>query len=309
MCIRDRDKERAYYGVEAIEDSDPKTFQVLGTNNHDFGQMAYAKDRNNVYYTSKRIFDADPLSFEIVENVWMLSGSFGKDKNSAYRDGEIFSKQDLISLQKSRVPLSAKHLGGNYYLYLGVVSYYLPPVQSAPCLCPVYAKASSSDFVHADPTTFKFLKGKYARDEKNIYYDGSFLTHDPTQSFTLLTEPYAKDSQKVFFGNDVIEGAIPQTFQILSAGYSKDESSVFYNTKKVPGVVDIDTFSVLGKGLSSDVGYHGSAVYYSYAKDSSQVFCLGEILTGADVRTFVLKGKNGMPQDKFRYYDGCERKK
>jgi uracil-DNA glycosylase len=41
-------------------------------------------------------------------------------------------------------------------------------------------------------------------------------------------------------------------------------------------------------------------------RDKENVFCEGNILSGADVGSFILKGKNGMPQDKLHRYNRCE---
>lgn len=300
-----KDKTRAYYGTEAIEGSDPKTFQVLGTNNHDFGQMTYAKDENNVYSLSKRVFGADSKSFQVVENVWMIQGSFGEDKTSAFKDGEIFPKNDLAYFRKSKIPPSAKNLGSNYYLYRDNIYHYSPPIQEGAYFGLIYAQYSPEQIL-ADPATFQVLKNGYARDKEYVYYGDSKFANDPDDSFMLLKPPYSKTNKAVFLNNDVISGALPDSFEILSLGYAKDEQSIFYRDRKVNGA-DTVTFKVLGRGLSSDDRDYGSSPYY-YAKDKDHIFCVGGVLEDADLKTFVLKGKNGMPQDKFHHYDGCEMK-
>lgn len=301
-----KDKMRAYYDVDALESSDPRTFQIMGTNNNDFGQMTYAKDENNVYYRSKQLLGADPTSFQAVENVWMFLGSFGEDKTAAFKDGEVFPKNDLAYFRKSKIPPSAKNLGSNYYLYRGNIYHYSPPVQAAAYFGLIYAQYAPEQ-VLADPATFRVLKNGYARDREYVYYGESKLAHDPDGSFILLKFPYSKTNKEVFLGNDAIEDALPDSFEVLNLRYAKDDRTVFYGDKQVNGA-DPVTFKVLGEGLSSDaIPWWGEGrVYYNYARDAYSIFCMELRLSNVDPATFVLKGKNGMPQDKFRQYDGCE---
>ena len=301
----------------------------------------YAKDKNSVYYTYKRVEGADLETFHIVEHVPLLFSSFGEDKNRAYWDGEIFPKQDLAFLKRGKLPISAKGLGENYYLYQEAIYYLSPPGGGEPqYLTRVRANPlSESSTVYADAATFRALKNGYARDKDNVYLREYLLVHDPVQSFVLLEYPYSKDEHKVYYENEVIAGANPRSFSVIpNSRYSKDEDAVYYPNspvrkidadpsafKLIPGgdgaygsdgksiyfvgkkieKVDLESFRVLGIGLNTDVGY-GEPMFYSYARDKDNVFCEGGILPGADVKTFVLKGKNGMPQDKFHRYSWCE---
>lgn len=300
-----KDTEHVFYGTQVVAEADPETFQVLGTDDGDYPKMLYAKDRNHVYYFGKRVEGADPASFETVGNITLAAGNFGEDIHSAYKDGEVLSKQDLHSFQRNKIPSSAKNLGSNYYLYRDNIYHYSPPGQAGAYFGLIYSQYQPEQIL-ADPATFQVLKDGYARDKNYVYYEGSKFADDPDQSFVLLKPPYSKTNQKVFLNNNGVDGALPDSFEILSLGYAKDAEAVFYGDKKVTGA-DPATFKVIGEGLSSEIDdWSGERIYYNYARDAKSVFCEEYKLTDADPETFILKGKNGMPQDKFRYYDGCE---
>lgn len=355
-----KDKESVYYGTHRIGNSDPSTFEVLGVGEGDLRSMMYGRDANAVYYTYQKLEGADPKTFQSVEQVWVFPGNYGEDKNSAYRNGQAFPKEDLVFFKQGELPPTVKSLGSRYFQYEDKVYYYPESVQSV----------ESLGLIDADLKSFRVLRSGYARDDKRVYYKGATVSEDPLNTFEILQDSYSKDANGVYYeskkidgadpstftfirnsdftvdknsvyflenyevkkteadvatfqvvsdspgnysrddkyvyiGVKVLEAALPQGFRYLGSGYSMDSESVFFGEKKISNV-DPASFTVLGDGLSSDEGYHGSLVYYSYAKDKEHVFCEADILSGADVKTFVLKGKNGMPQDKFHRYNWCE---
>jgi hypothetical protein len=355
-----RDRTNTYYGTHLIEGSDPATLEILGANDDGPHSNMYAKDKTGVYYTFKRLEGANSETFHAVENVWRFLGNYGEDMNLAYRNGEIFPKQDLAYFKQGKIPPTAKRIGSQYYQYRGGIYYDSESTQAADPL-------ASLD---ADPATFQILRKGYARDNKNVYYEGRMVTEDLLNNFEILPNSYSKDSHRVYFegrtiegadtatfsfipnssyvkdknsvyyrensevkktaadvatfqvilggngeygeddqhvfmGNKIIDTASPQSFRYLGSGYSTDSTTAFYLDSRLESV-DHDSFRVLGNGLSSDDGYHGELIYYSYARDKENVFCEGNILSGADVGSFILKGKNGMPQDKLHRYNRCE---
>lgn len=356
------DKNQAFYGTHPIEGVDLKTYEVFGKDDGDPRLMMYAKDESNVYYTFNKVASADAKTFQPVENVWIFPANYGEDEKSAYRNGEIFPKNDLLFFKRGQLPPSVKDLGSRYFRYDGAIYHYPVSVQAA---------ESMDLMVDVDPDTFRILKNGYARDDKRVYYQGEMIVEDPLNTFEILRGSYSKDAESiyygskkidgadpstfsfirnsdftmdknsvyfyenfnvrkiesadpatfqvvlgsagnygrddrhVFIGDHVLESAIPQSFRYLDVEYSKDSESVYFGEKKINNV-DPVSFKVFGSGLSTERGYHDSVVYYSYAKDKEHVFCEADILSGADIKTFILKGKNGMPQDKFHRYNWCE---
>jgi DKNYY family len=81
-----RDKDSVYYRYDKIPSADPATFKHVGS--------GYYADTNRVYWCSTPIPDADPATFKV------LGDSFvAKDKNHAYRSGEILEGFDVASLE------------------------------------------------------------------------------------------------------------------------------------------------------------------------------------------------------------------
>ena len=89
---------------------------------------------------------------------------------------------------------------------------------------------------------------------------------------------YAKDRNHVFLEGKLIPEADPASFKILEGlyKYAKDENHLFCSTRKI-GVIS-DGFEYLGGG---------------FAKSDVHVFNRGQVLEGADARTFELLDEKG----------------
>lgn len=355
-----KDKKGAFYGTHFLENSDPDTFEVLGTGYEESYKSSYAKDKNTVYFTYKKVENADPISFRVVDGVWLLLDAFGEDDRAAFRNEKLFSKVDLSYFKRGLFPPQVKMLSRHYIEYNGGVYYVSRSTQSADPIV----------LLDADIETFQVLKNGFARDHTNVFFEDTKIAEDRDGSFEIIKDTYGKDKNSVYYGSKAIKDADPSTFSLLSGSkYRKDKDSVFYEegsfeVKKLDADVstfrpiaetylnygvdkthvfvndkflydalpesfvylgsdyskdarrvfyqglvvqdaDLKTFSILGDGLTSELGYQGAPTYMSYAKDKDRVFCGYEILDGADPETFTLKGKNGMPRDKLHHYDGC----
>ena len=81
-----KDKDSVHYRYDQILGADPATFRHIGS--------GYYADSNKVYWCLTPIPDADPASFKV------LGDSFvAKDKNHAFRSGEILEGYDAASLE------------------------------------------------------------------------------------------------------------------------------------------------------------------------------------------------------------------
>lgn len=81
-----KDKDSVHYGYDQIPGADPASFRHIGS--------GYYADRNRAYWCLTPIPDADPATFKV------LGDSFvAKDKNRAYRSGEILEGYDAASLE------------------------------------------------------------------------------------------------------------------------------------------------------------------------------------------------------------------
>lgn len=145
----------------------------------------------------------------------------------------------------------------------------------------------------ADPKTFEVIANNYAKDSKNVYAMRTpIVGADPKTAVFYKSaagrdnlEECLKDKNGVYIDGEKITNADPSTFIYLVNGYSKDKNSVYYdggngnateNSYKpyspVQGV-DLKTFEVIG----------GSG---DYAKDKTNVYSFGKILSGANPKTF-----------------------
>lgn len=81
-----KDKDSVHFGEKQIPDADPATFKHIGA--------GYYADRSRVYWVPELIPDADPATFVVLGNSFIA-----KDKNRAYRSGEILEGFDVASLE------------------------------------------------------------------------------------------------------------------------------------------------------------------------------------------------------------------
>ena len=196
----------------------------------------------------------------------------------------------------------------------------------------VYAK-EPNDSADYKPVKYDFYLNKTgqlcerklaeARDsvcncEFEVYYDSilSVFTGDTTirkplssivdiNSFTWLdSTEYSKDKSHVyyFFGNSdggirsMVEGADPKTFRRLCEyRWGIDKNFVFYKNQKLHSL----SLSKLQVLCSPDTEDH----FVWYIKDDKIVYHEGEILQGADAKTFkVVSGQKWEAEDKSNKY-------
>jgi hypothetical protein len=117
------------------------------------------------------------------------------------------------------------------------------------------------------------------------------LETDPSMFLIPTGDPsFAKDSENVFFDGAIIIGADPRSFRVLGSqyefgGYAKDARSAYYEESGSSGTVapiprvDLATFANVG---------------YGYARDKNHVYRFGNIIDGADPRTFSFLGFSGI---------------
>ncbi len=318
-----KDESGVYYTFKRIENADSKTFQAVEEVWVFPGN--YGEDKYSAYRDGQT-FPKQDLAFfkrgELPPAVKSLGSRYFQYENKVYYYPESVQSVESLGLidadlENFRV-LRSGYARDDKRVYYKGVTISEDPSNTFEILQDSYSKDAKGVYYEskkidgADPSTFSFIRNSYFTMDKNSVY---FLENyevkktgaDVATFQVVLGSPgnYGKDSRNVFIGDRVLESAIPQSFRYLDSGYSKDSESVFFGEKKISNA-DPVSFTVLGDGLSSDEGYHGSLVYYSYAKDKEHVFCEADILSGADIKTFILKGKNGMPQDKFHRYNWCE---
>lgn len=132
----------------------------------------------------------------------------------------------------------------------------------------------------ADPGTFKVLSDKdYAKDRKNVYYQGERIAGADSSSFQIIEKVgdpywrYAKDRKRVYSGGRALDGANPASFDILDpdSRYSKDSTLVFYCSKLIAGA-DAPSFRALQQ--------------LGWAVDHEDAYFEGQRLNVADIASF-----------------------
>ncbi len=127
----------------------------------------------------------------------------------------------------------------------------------------------------ADPRTYTFIEGSYARDKTAIYAQARRLT-TRLDTFRILPAGYASDGRRHFFGDIVIEG---RHFELLgdktqvSRGYARTEQRVYHKGKALPGA-DPHSFEL----------YKPEA---GITRDRRVVYYDDQVIVGADPGTFM----------------------
>lgn len=76
----------------------------------------------------------------------------------------------------------------------------------------VYFFTGATDTRHAvrlkacrNPAAFSVLAGKYAKDDRHVYYEHSILKKADPKTFTVLRDGYARDCRHLFFHGNIVE--------------------------------------------------------------------------------------------------------
>lgn len=123
----------------------------------------------------------------------------------------------------------------------------------------------------ADPRSYLFLEGNYARDKKAVYAFTKRLT-SRVDEFRVLAGGYATDGRRHFFDDLVIKG---RGFELLgdgSRGYARTEGHVYFKGRLLPGA-EPDSFEL----YKPEVGI---------TRDRRLVFHDHRVIEGADAPTF-----------------------
>jgi len=78
----------------------------------------------------------------------------------------------------------------------------------------------------ADAASFAYVDLGYARDRRNMYYDGVRFDVKDLATFTLLKDGYAKDRLTGYYHQPLTRD--PASFRVLSLGYAIWKDAVFY---------------------------------------------------------------------------------
>lgn len=168
-----------------------------------------------------------------------------------------------------------KSLGGTYYrdgdsIYTSVVQW-----------------GKDVEVTWVDVKTFKVISGIYAKDQYNIYVQGSSPAGVHKKTFHPIAKTFSADRNHVYWIADLISGADVKSFKSISSSYGRDKMNVYFQSKIISGA-DVKSFQVIDDNLATQ----------SFSKDKNNVY-KGEKKTTYDAKTFKRKwiynfDKNGI---------------
>ncbi len=84
----------------------------------------------------------------------------------------------------------------------------------------------------ANPETFKILDhDRYAKDDKNVWFDGEIVKDADAETFESIHEWYGRDKNSGFRTGAMVQGSQGKSFELIDKNYySTDGIDVFYDT-------------------------------------------------------------------------------
>lgn len=259
---------------------DINTFEVLSQN--------FAKDKSNIFYQNSLISDEriDKASFYVKDGGRYNDIGICMDKDNVY---EIDSYGKVTKILKNVDPETYTVIEvewakdkNNYYLNDVAVAVDYPSfrvINDSFCRDTTkvyfYSERRFKAF-NADMATLKEFAYKYMVDKNYVYcyleykYDSPIDEKGKLLVDSLLKIPYKNASS-------ILE---------LSSSYIKIDNAIYCQGYKM-NTIDIDSYKIVDQ-------YH--------IKDKNNVYCLGNLIQGADAATFDSDIKTMWHKDKNRYY-------
>ena len=157
----------------------------------------------------------------------------------------------------------------------------------------------------ADPATFRLLASGYAKDARNVFFEGDRFAVRDVASFELLDYGFARDRVTGYYHEGPVEGSEGTAFTVVDSHHAKDRARAFYatlepahprplvRTKPLHGA-DVATIASLGGRYVKDakrVWYEGEPVLNA---DAASFETLSPPVDGADVRDVRARFRDGV---------------
>jgi len=250
-------------------DADYSTFEYLGS--------LFGKDKEKVFSSFIIIKGADPDSFKVLNDSY-----YAKDKNRAYYFDHPIPGVDLTSFRA---------LNKNYAADKDRIYHYY--------------QTRNHIVRNADVSTFSVFSknSEYAKDKKNVYYEGNSVKGADVNSFKIIGHFYGADKNSIYCMRKKTDFDIKTFALTASETYGTDKHGVYllgnYNGKKSTALIkgaDKDTFR--------EIFIHQEI---NYAMDKNHVYKDSKVIPGADPGTFKIY-KNNFFYAKDRNHVYCEGK-
>lgn len=187
----------------------------------------------------------------------------------------------------------------------------------------------------ADAKTFQILKNSsYAKDAKQVFYQGKLIPGAEAATFQWVSSDYAKDQRRVYAQGSAIAGADPGSFKMLWKDdvwqdkrdwYVKGQPVHIRDMASLKLVVNLSqvnyrdgnlwaydkynyyagrSSSIEGIPIAHPATFQVMKNDSNYAKDQKYVYYLNDRVDGADPRTFQALGHRYGKDAKRAYYEG-----
>ena len=261
-----------------VMDVDFTTFQVLG--------RAYAKDQNHVYYGAKVLdFDFDIPSFTV-----KFDYNIPMDKNHVYIMHDRYDLEDGegFKIFEDADPATYVQLNFNFAKDKNHIF------------------RDNEKLTEVDYTSFEILNEEFCKDNKSVYY---YLYNEPLRRIetnlsevTVLNQYCIRDDKYVYLHTSRRNGE--SVDEVVSIPFKNAERITFFENNKIIKIDDTIYYETTPlKEADADTF---EEIEYGYAKDINHVFFLGEIIKGADPKTFKYNSRNYTFSDKNHTYESGE---
>ena len=145
--------------------------------------------------------------------------------------------------------------------------------------------------VGADRATFDVLdKNGYAKDARQVYFQGRTIEGADAVTFVRLSELYGKDASRVYYQGKVVPGADPNSFDVFNLQWGRDANDIYIQDRPLEAC-DPATFEMLKD---------------SWQKDSRCAYREGRKVANADAATFEVLNF-WFAKDRYHAYDNLTR--
>lgn len=210
----------------------------------------------------------------------------------------IFDKKIFFDSGMTMLDSNVEYFGESYMLDVNSNEiYYRHSIKS---FDPLYVKETSVSLKDADPKTFEALDvAGYARDKKNVWYQGNLISEDSDNFQFLEDGRFQKDSTKVFIGKYLVEGAGIDTFRLINKNlYLYGDVDTLYLLSGYGEIIYLEDFDTANAEQIGPYIADGVKVVHVSA-DDFRGYSFTEILE-ADAASF--RQENGIYRDDNKLY-------
>ena len=240
-----------------LRKADADSFEVRPTDHRFIG-----RDQRAIYFASSEVSSADRDTFEVLGDNYFRDASTG-----------FFEFETSLRPLKGGKAGQFENVGGGYardaaygyYAGKPLRNCTIPLSLTSVAADPVYAKDDvnvyfdGSSLKSVDATTWRLFEATgFSGDHQNVYYGAKKLPRVDLSRWRHVTEGYSRDDQRIYHWHYQLKHVDLATWQPVDRHYSKDEQRIYYFGTEVEGG-DAASFAVDESGHACD--QHGAIEY------------------------------------------------